>query len=114
MTTPPAASELAARRRSTKWGPSTYSTTSRMASHGMNAICGPGEYWRRRPGHRPVLSRARRGRPEREAEASTTPQIKGPAPRPAGAGLPAIGGPHAIPWTHAAQVNTALLDFIRS
>jgi pimeloyl-ACP methyl ester carboxylesterase len=23
------------------------------------------------------------------------------------------GGPHAIPWTHAAQVNTALLDFIR-
>jgi pimeloyl-ACP methyl ester carboxylesterase len=24
------------------------------------------------------------------------------------------GGPHAIPWTHAAQVNTALLEFIRS
>ncbi len=24
------------------------------------------------------------------------------------------GGPHAIPWTHAAQVNTALLAFIRS
>jgi len=24
------------------------------------------------------------------------------------------GGPHAIPWTHAEQVNTALLDFIRS
>jgi non-heme chloroperoxidase len=24
------------------------------------------------------------------------------------------GGPHAIPWTHSAQVNTALLDFIRS
>jgi len=24
------------------------------------------------------------------------------------------GGPHAIPWTHAVQVNTALLDFIRS
>ena len=24
------------------------------------------------------------------------------------------GGPHAIPWTHAAQVNTALLDFISS
>ena len=24
------------------------------------------------------------------------------------------GGPHAIPWTHAAQVNTALLGFIRS
>jgi non-heme chloroperoxidase len=24
------------------------------------------------------------------------------------------GGPHAIPWTHAAQVNTALLDFIAS
>jgi non-heme chloroperoxidase len=24
------------------------------------------------------------------------------------------GGPHAIPWTHAARVNTALLDFIRS
>ncbi len=24
------------------------------------------------------------------------------------------GGPHAIPWTHAGQVNTALLDFIRS
>jgi non-heme chloroperoxidase len=23
------------------------------------------------------------------------------------------GGPHAIPWTHAARVNTALLDFIR-
>jgi pimeloyl-ACP methyl ester carboxylesterase len=23
------------------------------------------------------------------------------------------GGPHAIPWTHATQVNTALLDFIR-
>ena len=23
------------------------------------------------------------------------------------------GGPHAIPWTHADQVNTALLDFIR-
>jgi non-heme chloroperoxidase len=23
------------------------------------------------------------------------------------------GGPHAIPWTHAAQVNTARLDFIR-
>ena len=23
------------------------------------------------------------------------------------------GGPHAIPWTHAAQVNTALLGFIR-
>ena len=23
------------------------------------------------------------------------------------------GGPHAIPWTHAAQVNTALLDFLR-
>jgi non-heme chloroperoxidase len=24
------------------------------------------------------------------------------------------GAPHAIAWTHAAQVNTALLDFIRS
>ncbi len=24
------------------------------------------------------------------------------------------GGPHAIPWTHADQVNTARLDFIRS
>jgi len=24
------------------------------------------------------------------------------------------GGPHAIPWTHADQVNTALLEFIRS
>ena len=24
------------------------------------------------------------------------------------------GGPHAIPWTHADQVNTALVDFIRS
>ena len=24
------------------------------------------------------------------------------------------GGPHAIPWTHAGQVNTALLDFVRS
>ena len=24
------------------------------------------------------------------------------------------GGPHAIPWTNAGQVNTALLDFIRS
>jgi len=24
------------------------------------------------------------------------------------------GGPHAIPWTHAGQINTALLDFIRS
>ena len=24
------------------------------------------------------------------------------------------GGPHAIPWTHAGQVNTALLDFIRN
>ena len=24
------------------------------------------------------------------------------------------GGPHAIPWTHAGKVNTALLDFIRS
>jgi non-heme chloroperoxidase len=24
------------------------------------------------------------------------------------------GGPHAIPWTHAGQVNTDLLDFIRS
>jgi non-heme chloroperoxidase len=24
------------------------------------------------------------------------------------------GAPHAIPWTHAAQVNTALLDFLRS
>jgi pimeloyl-ACP methyl ester carboxylesterase len=24
------------------------------------------------------------------------------------------GGPHAIPWTHARQVNTALLDFVRS
>jgi pimeloyl-ACP methyl ester carboxylesterase len=24
------------------------------------------------------------------------------------------GGPHAIPWTHAAHVNTALLEFIRS
>jgi non-heme chloroperoxidase len=24
------------------------------------------------------------------------------------------GGAHAIPWTHAEQVNTALLDFIRS
>jgi non-heme chloroperoxidase len=24
------------------------------------------------------------------------------------------GGPHAIPWTHAGQVNTTLLDFIRS
>ena len=24
------------------------------------------------------------------------------------------GGPHAIPWTHADQVNTALLDFLRS
>jgi non-heme chloroperoxidase len=23
------------------------------------------------------------------------------------------GGPHAIPWTHAGHVNTALLDFIR-
>jgi non-heme chloroperoxidase len=23
------------------------------------------------------------------------------------------GGPHAIPWTHASQVNTALLDFLR-
>ena len=24
------------------------------------------------------------------------------------------GGPHAIPWTHAAQVNNALMDFLRS
>jgi hypothetical protein len=24
------------------------------------------------------------------------------------------GAPHAIAWTHAGQVNTALLDFIRS
>ena len=24
------------------------------------------------------------------------------------------GGPHAIPWTHANQVNTALQDFLRS
>jgi non-heme chloroperoxidase len=24
------------------------------------------------------------------------------------------GGPHAIPWTHASQVSTALLDFLRS
>ena len=24
------------------------------------------------------------------------------------------GGPHAIAWTHAAQVNTALLDFLRN
>ena len=24
------------------------------------------------------------------------------------------GGPHAIPWTHADQVNTALLGFLRS
>jgi len=41
-----------------------------------------------------------------------------------GARLPALikdadlvvveGGPHAIPWTHAAQVNTALLGFLRS
>ena len=23
-------------------------------------------------------------------------------------------GPHAIPWTHAAEINTALLDFLRS
>jgi pimeloyl-ACP methyl ester carboxylesterase len=23
------------------------------------------------------------------------------------------GGPHAIPWTHAGQVNAALLDFLR-
>jgi non-heme chloroperoxidase len=23
------------------------------------------------------------------------------------------GGPHAIPWTHAGQLNTALLDFLR-
>jgi len=22
------------------------------------------------------------------------------------------GGPHAIPWTHSGQVNTALLDFL--
>ena len=41
-----------------------------------------------------------------------------------GARLPALlddaqlvvveGGPHAIPWTHATQVNTALLGFLRS
>jgi non-heme chloroperoxidase len=24
------------------------------------------------------------------------------------------GGPHAIAWTHADRVNTALLDFLRS
>jgi pimeloyl-ACP methyl ester carboxylesterase len=24
------------------------------------------------------------------------------------------GGPHAIPWTHADQVNAALLSFLRS
>src|SRR5258708_20180116 len=24
------------------------------------------------------------------------------------------GGPHAIPWTHADQVNAALLDFLRT
>jgi non-heme chloroperoxidase len=24
------------------------------------------------------------------------------------------GGPHAIPWTHAAEVNEALLDFLGS
>jgi len=24
------------------------------------------------------------------------------------------GGPHAIPWTHAAEINVALLDFLRS
>jgi hypothetical protein len=23
-------------------------------------------------------------------------------------------GPHAIPWTHADQVNTALVDFLHS
>jgi pimeloyl-ACP methyl ester carboxylesterase len=22
------------------------------------------------------------------------------------------GGPHAMPWTHAGQVNAALLDFV--
>jgi pimeloyl-ACP methyl ester carboxylesterase len=24
------------------------------------------------------------------------------------------GGPHAIVWTHAGEVNTALLEFLRS
>ena len=24
------------------------------------------------------------------------------------------GGPHAIPWSHPGQVNTALLNFLRS
>ena len=23
------------------------------------------------------------------------------------------GGPHAVPWTHVGQVNSALLDFLR-
>jgi pimeloyl-ACP methyl ester carboxylesterase len=37
-----------------------------------------------------------------------------PASRHPGRLVVIEGGPHAIPWTHAGQVNTALLDFIRS
>ena len=46
--------------------------------------------------------------PARNAEARTTQLIKGVR-------LVVVeGGPHAVPWTHADQVNTALPDIIRS
>ncbi len=34
--------------------------------------------------------------------------------RSAAAAREIAGDPHAIPWTHADQVNAALLDFLRS
>jgi pimeloyl-ACP methyl ester carboxylesterase len=97
----------------------------------------------RRPEQRPVIITGATRPPERDAEANTTPQIKWAGGWPAGAGhprqrkeapcpqldktasrLPGLikdmhlvvveGGPHAIAWTHAGQVNTALLDFLRT
>ena len=61
--------------------------------------------------------RADAGRPGRRGPGPAAGQDRPAAARPdqgRAARSSIEGGPHAIPWTHAAQVNTALLDFIRS
>ena len=61
--------------------------------------------------------RARAGHPRRRGPGPAARQDRPAAARPdqgRAARSSIEGGPHAIPWTHAGQVNTALLDFIRS
>ena len=73
----------------------------------------PSEYWRgpdRRPGHRPVIATGATRPPERDAEASTTLQIKwaSASPRRRWPYSPAEGSP--IPTVTVGQENNADIE----